>query len=155
MRPTPAAWLAAICAGLALAGCGSSMAPIDTSTALPSSQLTPGGAPSPTMSDTSSSTTASVPAPVTAAQATQFFRSNVAGQFNGTVATGDFRGCVRATPRGVWPATFSCTAYVQGQDIDVIGSVTASRDGGMSYEAHQTTGQAIQDWFAKTGGTSF
>jgi hypothetical protein len=95
------------------------------------------------------------PAPAVSAQAaTAFWRGQVASQFNGTVETGDSRGCVLSSNiSGI--EMFSCTAYVRASDgsgQDVIGSVTANSQGGMSANPQPASGNQIQDWFAKTGG---
>ena len=109
----------------------------------------------PTITTTTEASRPTAPPSMTAKAATKFFRAEVAVDFNGVVATGDFRGCVKDRPEH-----FTCTAYVRdaqgslstGQDV--IGTVDAT-GGSMTASARKARSGEIQSWFARTGGTSF
>lgn len=89
---------------------------------------------------------------ITGRDATQFWRQQVAQHYNGVVAHGDGRGCVKQSANH-----WSCTAYVRNAQnslssgMSVIGTVTVS-GGSMTVNAHEATGNEIQGWFIRTGG---
>jgi hypothetical protein len=88
---------------------------------------------------------------ITAKDATQAFRQAVGQHYHGTAATGDRRGCVKTPTKRL----FSCTAYIRPQGIDVIGTVTVTKDRDMRVSGQRVPRAVIRAWLAKTGGTKF
>jgi hypothetical protein len=86
---------------------------------------------------------------INTSDANSFWRQSVAHHYHGTVATGDLRGCEKASADH-----WSCTASVRNAQnslnsgIDVAGTVTVA-GGNMTVNAHHATVAEIQAWFAK------
>jgi hypothetical protein len=86
---------------------------------------------------------------VNTSEATSFWRQSVARHYHGTVATGDQRGCEKASADH-----WSCTASLRiaqnspSSGIDIVGTVTVA-GGNLTANAHRATAAEIQAWFAK------